>query len=293
MKYCDVCKKGFATQISLLLHQKTHEDVNLSFEDEPASSRDVSMNDKETYVRCDECSKLFRNQQHLVSHKNRSHNAEAKECQECGRCCKNLQQHEKIFHNSEAILARAMDESKDGVEGCPSATDDLLHRCNSKKYECEYCFKVFTTKYIHDNHVKREHATKFSTGDSNTRITEEGHKCETCGKRYLNKSGLKRHLKEAHGENRYECKECGQFFPVKHSLERHVAHVHHRTRHTCPICKDVSVVHLKAHLTGPSHQMSSFQAQSLVDEVVGKFAARTHLPLDDIIRRRESKDMID
>ena len=59
LKYCDVCKKGFATQISLLLHQKTHEDVNLSFQDDHESSGDVSMSDKETYVRCDECSKPF------------------------------------------------------------------------------------------------------------------------------------------------------------------------------------------------------------------------------------------
>ena len=289
MKYCNVCQKGFPSQTSLSLHKRTHNDPNPTSQNETEiNSSSIDVGDKEAYVRCDECSKLFRNQQHLASHKGRSHKAEIKECLECGRWCKNLQQHEKMFHNSETILARAMDESKDGAEGCSSATDDLLNRCKNKQFECEYCFKVFTTKYIHDNHLKREHA-----GQSSNSAMEEGHKCETCGKRYLNKSGLKRHLKEAHGENRFECKECGQFFPVKHSLERHVAHVHHPTRHTCPICKDVSVVHLKAHLTGPSHQMSSFQAQSVVDEAVGKFAARTHLPLDDIIRRRESKDMIE
>ena len=260
---------------------------------EASSDFDNSTSDKESYVRCDECSKLFRNLQHLESHKNRSHNAETKECKQCGRWCKNLLQHEKVFHNSEAILARAMYESKDGVESCSSATDDLLDRCKTKQYQCDHCSKVFTTKYIHDNHVKREHVSRDSADEMSIATREEGHKCETCGKRYLNKSGLKRHLKEAHGENRFECKECGQFFPVKHSLERHILHVHHPTRYTCPICKDVSVVHLKAHLMGPSHQMSTLQAQSIMDEAVGKFAARTHLPLDDIIRRRESKDMMD
>ena len=186
-----------------------------------------------------------------------------------------------------------MDESIDVSEGPSFVTKDLLRHSKGRQIKCDHCHKIFSSKYKLDAHVKRIHGIQnIDLGGYNViQVTGfEGCKCDTCGKRYLNKSRLKRHLKEAHGENRFECTECGQFFPVKHSLERHVANVHHPTRHTCPICKDISVVHLKAHLTGFSHQMSSVEAQNLVDEAVGKFAARTHLPLDDVIRRREIKD---
>ena len=297
MRYCHICKKGFPSQPSLLAHKKTHNDTSQEDynENDSTTAKELSIDGSEEYVRCEECSKLFRNHQHLISHVKRSHNTEVTECLRCGKWCKNLSQHVKAIHNSDEILAQAMDESMDGIEGCSSVTEDLLDQSkNKKEVKCGYCIKLFSSKYILDSHIKRIHGLPTNLEGIPTQIrTFEGHKCETCGKRYLNKSGLKRHVKEAHGENRFECKECGQFFPVKHSLERHIVNVHHPTRHTCPICKDISVVHLKAHLIGSSHQMSSSQAQSFVDEAVGKFAARTHLPLDDVIRRREAKDVIE
>ena len=297
LKYCYICKEGFSTQQSLAEHKEIH-----NVKQKEDYHKDQSMNvvgvfaegNNGDYVRCKECSKLFRNQQHLVSHTNRSHGKQRKECTKCGRWCKNLSQHENIYHNAENILAQAMDESIDVSEGPSFVTKDLLRQSKGKQIKCDHCLKIFSSKYKLDAHVKRIHGIQnIDLGGYNViQVTGfEGCKCDTCGKRYLNKSRLKRHLKEAHGENRFECTECGQFFPVKHSLERHVANVHHPTRHTCPICKDISVVHLKAHLTGFSHQMSSVEAQNLVDEAVGKFAARTHLPLDDVIRRREIKDM--
>ena len=296
MRYCHICKKGFSSQNLLFLHKKTHNIKNQDNDNEGKSkaAEDLADGGNEEYVRCEECSKLFRSQQHLTSHINRSHNTEIKECLKCGRWCKNLNQHENVSHNSDEILAQALDESIDGAEGFSVVTEDLLHQHKSKVVECEHCQKVFSSKYILDSHVKRTHEKpNDSVEDPTRRKNIDGQKCKTCGKRYLNKSGLKRHLKEAHGENRFECTECGQFFPVKHSLDRHMANVHHPTRYACPICKDISVVHLKAHLTGPSHQMSSFQAQGLVDEAIGKFAARTHLLLDDVIRRRENKDVME
>ena len=296
MRYCHICKKGFPSQSSLYTHKKTHSDKNQGDynKNDSATAKVLPAGGSQEYVRCEDCSKLFRNHQHLISHVKRSHKTEIKECLKCGRWCKNLNQHAKTIHNSDEILAQAMDESMEGVEGCSTVTEDLLNQRRNKQFNCEFCLKIFTSKYTLDSHVKRVHGIPTNFEGNPTQIaTLEGHKCETCGKRYLNKSGLKRHVKEAHGENRYECTECGQFFPVKHSLERHIVNVHHPVRHTCPICKDISVVHLKAHLIGSSHQMSSAQAQSVVDEAVGKFAARTHLPLDDVIRRRETRDVIE
>ena len=194
------------------------------------------------------------------------------------------------MHSQAEILAQAMDEDVDVSEGNSSVTEELLHQSKNKHFECQQCLKIFSSKYVLDSHVKRTHEMADSLEDGTSfNETLEGYKCDNCGKRYLNRSGLKRHVNEAHGENRFECKQCGQFFPVKHSLERHIVNVHHPLRHSCPICKDISVVHLKAHLTGSSHQMNSVEAQNIVDETVGKFAARTHLPLADVIQRREAK----
>ena len=296
LKYCHICKKAFPTQNSLFMHKRIHEDENNPNDSviDSTNVKDFTHRTKEEYVRCEECSKLFQNKQHLTSHLQRSHKKEVQECLKCGKWCKNLNQHEKVVHSGDEILAQAMDESIDGTEGCSSVTEDLLYHCKNKQLECQQCLKIFSSKYTLDSHVKRTHGVRDSLGEGTSENeTLEGYKCENCGKRYLNKSGLKRHVKEAHGENSFECTECGQFFPVKHSLERHVVNVHHPVRHSCPICKDISVVHLKAHLTGPSHQMSSSQAQSLVDEAVGKFAARTHLPLNDVIRRRQTKDVME
>ena len=294
--FCHICQKAFSDKRSLLSHKKTHEDANHNNYATNTFKKETGApgSGKEEYVRCTECSKLFRNKQHLSSHHRRSHQKEIQECLKCGKKCKNLTQHKQVVHGGDEIISQAMNESIDATEGYPSVTDDLLSSCKSKQFECQQCLKTFSSKYVLDSHVKRAHGLSDSLqeGRDPQGDPQEGFKCDGCGKRYLNKSGLKRHVKEAHGENRFECTECGQFFPVKHSLDRHFANVHHPVRHSCPICKDIHVIHLKAHLTGPSHQMSSSQAQNLVDEAIGKFAARTHLPLDDVIRRRVTKDKI-
>ena len=90
---------------------------------------------------------------------------------------------------------------------------------------------MFTTKYIHDNHLKREHA-----GQSSNSAMEEGHKCETCGKGFKKKFKLNNHVKIAHGERLFACKICDKRFQTKMILRTHMRVHTGEKPYKCKIC---------------------------------------------------------
>ena len=85
---------------------------------------------------------------------------------------------------------------------------------DERPYPCpiDGCKASFRTSWHLKRHVKRVH--------------EEPHRCDTCGKQFTKKAGLRRHTVLEHGENHpYQChhQECGTGFFSPQALNDHLA----------------------------------------------------------------------
>ena len=65
-----------------------------------------------------------------------------------------------------------------------------------------------------------EHRHKFHTE------RERSHLCSTCGKGFLNKPTLRKHIRDVHGATVYSCDVCGLKFKSKFSMKSHRSLVH-------------------------------------------------------------------
>ena len=224
---CDICLKSFSLSRSLMLHKRNHDTQR-------------NQKNKDEYLKCDQCGKLFACQEHLDLHLKRKHSEI--ECNDCGKLVKDLLKHR---HNVHTI------------------TKSTVKKTRTSK--CSDCDQVFASAYACKYHWQKNH----SLAPTSEKKKET---CSQCGKSYKN---LKRHIRESHSENQFECQICGHFFPVQHSLERHVKNVHHPQKLACPYC-EIEVLHLSEHLCS-SHGMGPAEAREMTSELRGKTASRTDL----------------
>lgn len=94
-------------------------------------------------------------------------------------------------------------------------------------FECEYCGKIFTARYYsnYKSHMKYH-------------LKERPHKCDVCGKTYIEAQTLKIHMRKHSGDRPYVCHHCGlQFYSSSHLLShRNSVHSNMRQIHKCDIC---------------------------------------------------------
>ncbi|XP_053619295.1 zinc finger and BTB domain-containing protein 41-like isoform X2 [Plodia interpunctella] len=169
------------------------------------------------------------------------------------------------FEHQEALrlhYAHVHNSYYDGVnigERCPHcalvcASNALLnkhikrmHRDRTKKYQCDYCQRLYLTKgevraHILWSHERRGGHACAAPGcgrvfrsparlKSHTSIDHLGlpppknHECPECGKGFINKQVLQRHLR-VHSNEKYPCKECGMLFKTEPYVR-----VHYQLKH--------------------------------------------------------------
>ncbi|XP_045190602.2 zinc finger protein 391-like [Mercenaria mercenaria] len=94
-------------------------------------------------------------------------------------------------------------------------------------FECEYCGKTFTSRYYsnYQSHLKYH-------------VKDRPHKCNVCGKSYIEAQTLKIHMRKHSGDRPYICHHCGRQFYSSSNLLSHRNSAHSDTReiHKCDIC---------------------------------------------------------
>ncbi|XP_067664152.1 transcription factor IIIA-like [Haliotis asinina] len=213
-----VCShEGCVKSYSRAAHLKRHVDF---------THRDEAMDAKQE-VRCQfkDCDSKFSNPWNLARHVKRKHESPSKYvCPEdgCGKVCKSHKHLRR--HHREHLLGNPY--------RCPKENCGKVFSCEAKLkrhqkvhdgYLCQVpgCQEKFETWSLVRKHVALKHSTL---------------NCPECGKTFLNKFNLKKHL-PVHLEERpiFECSRdnCGRMYLNKKNLQAHIRSYHDGKRIPC------------------------------------------------------------
>ncbi|XP_031625511.1 zinc finger protein 782-like [Contarinia nasturtii] len=98
----------------------------------------------------------------------------------------------------------------------------------NRSFFCEFCTKLFATKYALKKHTDEQHAKE-----------EKSFKCGLCAKRFRSKSSLSAHKRMHKNEMPdFECTLCGKQFRWKSNFKAHLA-LHQHQNYVCEICQKI------------------------------------------------------
>ncbi|XP_059617586.1 zinc finger protein 626-like [Phlebotomus argentipes] len=112
-----------------------------------------------------------------------------------------------------------------------------------EQHECPLCEKVYQSAHslgVHFNiHNCRD--KKF--------LYRKSYKCGICGKDFMNKSSLLRHITIHSNVRNFECALCSKKFKSKQNIGRHMK-IHTQRPQPCPQCKNIlkNLISLKYHV---------------------------------------------
>ncbi|XP_052763733.1 uncharacterized protein LOC128205811 [Mya arenaria] len=192
---------------------------------------------------CPECGESFSNKKTMSKHYSNIHAKSENGWLTCPQCKKKYKS-EEVFEMHISICERAHKCDQCTAEFYTSnhlkRHIETIH--NKVNYPCEVCTKTFATKYRRDHHFQVVHEGKKKLVKSvicdvcglsfdgtfklkrhmsiHTGIKQ--HKCEKCGKQYLDLASLKNHIMQIHDNIRpYVCEICAMEFTVKSNMLRH------------------------------------------------------------------------
>ena len=83
------------------------------------------------------------------------------------------------------------------------------------EHHCSFCERILHSGAHLEAHIKRchgEHCLK----------TENCVTCRVCEEKFVNKSALDKHTREAHSSSHLECAKCGKYFVTEKEVEEHM-----------------------------------------------------------------------
>lgn len=254
---CNICNGVYPNRFCLEKHMKQHQqhqepqkhhdnhevkaqEIVRSEEQFIANNLDENLVEREKYIRahphrplsnitCDICQKVLRSYYSLKEHMLLKHSSGTKGKHSCPLC-------KKLFASKKRVEKHKELKHPDGT-----AEEKTKWKAGPKQM-CSVCGRLFPDKSKMIAHEK----THFGIMTS----------CEICGKKFLHKHYLRKHIKSVHSNHRpFGCNidGCNWSFAYPQCLKRHQARKHGMVtnRNECPICgKDFpdSTYHLKRHL---------------------------------------------
>ncbi|KAL9974576.1 hypothetical protein ACROYT_G011627 [Oculina patagonica] len=188
---CEECQKGFRTSSELTLHKAIHVEVK--------------------QYKCEFCGKEFRTKGCIKSHIKYHIGDKRHKCTECDRAfvkSADLKRH----------MAGHRNEKKFVCDDCGSAftrrdnlkAHRLLHTRESV-VTCDLCSKEFINAVYLKRHMHIHKQAK-----------KKPYECQWCPKTYEQLEGLRRHIRQHVGDEKFVCKDCGKKFITSIQLKRHL-----------------------------------------------------------------------
>ncbi|XP_031638773.1 zinc finger protein 91-like [Contarinia nasturtii] len=235
---CGVCNRSYPNRHDLVKHMKRHQS-DTKVEEKIANVVEENLVKRHKYFRahphrpvsnfeCDICKKVLSSFYSMEDHMKSKHSKKSKTRYPCSKCKKDfmtkkrLKQHETLKHST--------------------VKPEVVKPKVETKHMCSICGRLFPERSKMIMHEKTHSGTTIS--------------CETCGKEFLYKHYLQKHIKNVHSKvKNLACgiDGCEWKFAYQQCLIRHRARRHGivKNRNACPICSKEfpeSKYHLQRHL---------------------------------------------
>ena len=177
---CNKCDIRISRKHMKRHHKDVHQQVLLKGNRKP-----VVLEESTKILKCDNCRKKFKREEHLIRHISEVHiEADKFSCKYC----------DKLFKRKQHLNVHILKS----------------HLPFFKNFKCHICQKNFDQKCHRDRHVQEVHE-------------ETKYKCVQCKKTFTQKSDKERHTKEVHepSEKNFKCPNCEKTFARKFSQTRH------------------------------------------------------------------------
>lgn len=210
---CEECGVKCSSMRNLERHMKLQH-----FYKEGVAPQDIK-EIRKRIVPCKHCAKTFRTENQLSAHSIRVHSAKKYQCSKCTKmfsCRSLLNTHDRNYHvgtycNVCLLL-------------CPSRYALKKHMNIHEDNTCHKCDKSFKNRCTYKKHIQ-------VCGDPSTKICKFF--CDICSNGYRHKSGLRGHLRMAHGFGKVvSCNWCSKKFDAISKLRLHIVK-HTRERNFC------------------------------------------------------------
>ena len=251
---CDICGKGFCSQRSLEIHMDSiHDNKGLSTCE--TCGKLVRIGQMKVHMEshlpdqdlpCHICGKKLRSESSLRRHLHR-HTIGKTVCTKCGKSVNNLKKHMMVAHTKD----------EDKKFPCPSCGKGFIDQHYLKahelqvhnkthfpeqEYPCHLCGKKLSSEMSLKSHLQRHSKEKTVCticGNSvydldkhmktmHSKEEDQEHKCQYCGKGFIDLHYLKVHENNVHTKiniEKKECPKCGKLFS-RGNLSTHIKKIH-------------------------------------------------------------------
>jgi len=223
---CEVCMKSFTFKNNFNDHLERHSGVKVKcdlcdaeFLTKIALSNHKSYMHSDRSFKCDKCGYVAKNSKLLRAHQEVHKEWKEADFVECLKCYKKyrnikaLRSHNKQVHIEKQFTCDHFNCNYVGKTKYELNRHEASH---DKKFDCNICEKLFSSKSELKNHISIKHEDP------------DRFKCHVCDKRLNSKQTLRRHLQthEVYAEKQFSCEQCPKSYQLKEALKQHQQQVH-------------------------------------------------------------------